>query len=114
MWEYGGTVTITPTLARLCIHDRGVSFGPSMSWPSAWSVILLPLFLLSRTVPSWQFAWSDITRVENTGNGVRFILRDSEEPIIFTRWDVRLVLDVLESRGVPVDRQVKPAGWLRL
>ena len=31
MWEYGGTVTITPPLARLCIHDRGVSLGPSMA-----------------------------------------------------------------------------------
>lgn len=116
----GVIVTASWGTARLQVHPGGISLGPSVTWPGVWSIVLLPLFLLTRIIPRWEFAWSDITRVENTGRGVRLIVRGREDPIVFNRWAIRgyprvdPLLHALERRGVMVDWQVKPATWSKL
>src|SRR5438874_9634163 len=78
----GGDAT-TP-LVRLRIDGEGVHLAPN----GRWVQFLARMFLM----PSYDFSWSDMRRVERLKRGVRFVTAQLEAPIIFWTTDPDRVL----------------------
>lgn len=107
----GWNVYVSWPLAKLTIADEGVSVGPS-------------LLILSRIIPTRRMGGHDIQKVERVRAGVRILAKGMERnPIIFLLRPLLLiplrtkdeeVLQLLEDRGVPVDRSLHPTQWFSL
>ena len=66
-------------------------------------------------MPSYDFSWPDMRRVELLKRGVRFVTSQLEAPIIFWTTDPDRVLDAVAAHITLVDRQTQPVyGRLRL
>jgi hypothetical protein len=95
-----GAWDVRAPFARLAIGTDGVSIGPANAW--------LPWY-----IPSWRFGPGDV-RGEDGGWAVRLIVNETHEiifqPILAT---VGAVISEMESRGVRVRRDAKPARYVR-
>ena len=72
--------------------------------------------LLIWMIPAWQARYEELAKaqlvtVPVATSGVRLLKRNHGEPVIFTTRQGAQVLDQLERRGVPVDREVSRLGW---
>ena len=106
--KYVGGVT-TPTmsatwpLARLELYDSGIRLAGSVR-------------IVRWIIPVWETQYAELTKAEMVAaplheRGVRFSAHNAS-PIIFWTFDAAAeIVDILEGRGVPVDRSVSRIGW---
>jgi hypothetical protein len=96
-----GAWDVRAPFARLAIGTDGVEIGPTFAW--------VPWY-----VPVWRFRLDDV-RAEDGGWAVRLIVNDTHEiifqPVLNT---LRSVIWEMESRGVLVGPNAKPARYVRM
>jgi hypothetical protein len=104
----GWNVFVSWPLAKLTITKEGVVVGASLP-------------ILRRFIPSRTMGWQEIEKIERVKAGVRILAKGMErDPVIFLLRPFLLlslrprdeeVLQLLEDRGVPVDRSLHPTHW---
>ena len=94
----GGDVTLP--FVRLRVDGDGVHLAPNGLMDR-----FVGRFVL---LPSYDFVWPDIQRVERLRRGVRFFTASLEAPVIFWASDPDTILDAIAVHTAVVDRQPQP------
>lgn len=92
--------------ARLELYDSGIRLTGSVR-------------LVRWIIPVWEAQYAELTKADMVAapmarGGVRFSVHNGSQIIFWTFDDAAEIVDILESRGVPVDRSVSRIGWTGL
>ena len=108
---YAGALTTpamsaTSPLARLELYDSGIRLAGSVR-------------IVRWIIPVWEAQYAELTEADMVSSplrerGVRFSAHNSSPIIFWTFDDAAEIVDILESRGVAVDRSVSRIGWTGL
>jgi hypothetical protein len=85
--------------ARLLAYDDGVRLEPTLKWMSV--------------IPSLSLEWAALERIEAVGRrGIRVRIKDPATALLFFALaDRDRLLDIVEQRGVAVDRSRRRNPW---